>query len=169
MTTKRLVRAAILLAVALILGFLETLLPPVFPMLPYARIGLGNAAVLLALLWLGVPYAAVILVLKSVVIGLFSGAPTMILYSLAGGTLSFAVMALLLRIGANGLPAVSAAGGILHNLGQVFVAMAVTGTAGVAVLLVYLSLFGAVAGGVIGVIVYFVDRATLRARKEDRT
>ncbi|MBQ7713079.1 MAG: Gx transporter family protein [Clostridia bacterium] len=169
MTTKRLVRAAILLAVALILGFLETLLPPVFPMLPYARIGLGNAAVLLALLWLGVPYAAVILVLKSVVIGLFSGAPTMILYSLAGGTLSFAVMALLLRIGANGLPAVSAAGGILHNLGQILVAIAVTGTAGIAVLLVYLSLFGAVAGGVIGVIVYFVDRATLRARKEDRT
>ena len=169
MTTKQLVRAAILLAVALILGFLETLLPPVFPMLPYARIGLGNAAVLLALLWLGVPYAAVILVLKSVVIGLFSGAPTMILYSLAGGTLSFAVMALLLRIGANGLPAVSAAGGILHNLGQILVAIAVTGTAGIAVLLVYLSLFGAVAGGVIGVIVYFVDRATLRARKEDRT
>ena len=169
MTTKRLVRAAILLAVALILGFLETLLPPVFPMLPYARIGLGNAAVLLALLWLGVPYAAVILVLKCVVIGLFSGAPTTILYSLAGGTLSFAVMALLLRIGANGLPAVSAAGGILHNLGQVLVAMAVTGTEGIAVLLVYLSLFGAAAGGVIGVIVYFVDRATLRARKEDRT
>ena len=169
MTTKQLVRAAILLAVALILGFLETLLPPVFPMLPYARIGLGNAAVLLALLWLGVPYAAVILVLKSVVIGLFSGAPTMILYSLAGGTLSFAVMVLLLRIGANGLPAVSAAGGILHNLGQILVAIAVTGTAGIAVLLVYLSLFGAVAGGVIGVIVYFVDRATLRARKEDRT
>ena len=169
MTTKRLVRAAILLAVALILGFLETLLPPIFPMLPYARIGLGNAAVLLALLGLGVPYAAVILVLKSVVIGLFSGAPTMILYSLAGGTLSFAVMALLLRIGANGLPAVSAAGGILHNLGQILVAIAVTGTAGIAVLLVYLSLFGAIAGGVIGVIVYFVDRATLRARKEDRT
>ena len=169
MTTKQLVRAAILLAVALILGFLETLLPPVFPMLPYARIGLGNAAVLLALLWLGVPYAAVILVLKSVVIGLFSGAPTMILYSLAGGTLSFAVMALLLRIGANGLPAVSAAGGILHNLGQILVAIAVTGTAGIAVLLVYLSLFGAVAGGVIGVIVYFVDRATLRVRKEDRS
>ena len=169
MRTKRLVRTAILLAVALILGFLETLLPPVFPMLPYARIGLGNAAVLLALLWLGVPYAAVILVLKCVVIGLFSGAPTTILYSLAGGTLSFAVMALLLRIGANGLPAISAAGGILHNLGQTLVAMAVTGTAGIAVLLVYLSLFGAVAGGVIGVIVYFVDRATLHARKEDRT
>ena len=165
MTTKKLVRAAILLAVALILGFLETLLPPVFPLLPYARIGLGNAAVLLALLWLGVPHAAVILVLKSVVIGLFSGAPTMILYSLVGGSLSFAVMAILLRIGANGLPAVSAAGGILHNVGQILVAMAVTGTAGVAVLLVYLSLFGALAGALIGVVVYYVDKATARLGK----
>ena len=153
MTSKNLAHAAILLAVALILGFLENLLPPVFPMLPYARIGLGNAAVLLALLWLGV------------VIGLFSGAPTMILYSLAGGVLSFAVMAFLLRLGANGIPAISAAGGIMHNVGQVLLAMAVAGTKGIAVLLVYLSLFGAVAGAVIGVIVYFVDRATSRAAK----
>lgn len=165
MKSKDLARAAILLAVALILGFLETLLPPIFPMLPYARIGLGNAAVLLALLWLGVPYAAVILVLKCVVIGVFSGAPTMILYSLAGGVLSFTVMAVLLRIGANGLPAISAAGGIMHNVGQILVAMAITNVGGIAILLVYLSLFGAVAGGVIGVIVFFVDRATQRVRK----
>ena len=166
MKAKDLARASILLAVALILGFLETLLPPVFPMLPYARIGLGNAAVLLALLWLGVPYAAVILLLKCIVIGLFSGAPTMILYSLAGGCLSFAVMAILLRVGANGLPAISAAGGIVHNVGQILVAMAVTGVGGIAVLLVYLSLFGAVAGAVIGVVVYFVDRTTTRVRKD---
>lgn len=165
MKSKDLARAAILLAVALILGFLESLLPPIFPMLPYARIGLGNAAVLLALLWLGAPYAAVILVVKCVVIGLFSGAPTMILYSLAGGILSFGGMAILLRIGANGVPAISAAGGILHNVGQILVAMAITGVGGIAVLLVYLSLFGALAGVVIGVIVYFVDRATLRAAK----
>jgi len=168
MTAKTLARAAILLAIALILGFLETLLPPVFPMLPYARIGLGNAAILLALLWIGVPYAAVILVLKCVVIGLFSGAPTMILYSLAGGTLSLVVMTLLLRVGANGLPAISAVGGIMHNIGQILVAMAVTGTVEIAVLLVYLALFGAVAGALIGVIVFFVDRATERVRKGER-
>ena len=159
MSARKLAQTAILLAVALILGFLETLLPPIFPLLPYARIGLGNAAVLLALIWLGVPHAAVILLLKSVIIGLFSGAPTMILYSLGGGILSFATMALLLRIGANGVPAVSAAGGVMHNVGQILVAMAITGTSGIAVLLVYLSLFGMVAGAVIGVIAYFVCRA----------
>ncbi|HCJ01675.1 MAG TPA: heptaprenyl diphosphate synthase, partial [Clostridiales bacterium] len=111
MTARKLTRAAVLLSVALILGFLESWLPPVFPFLPYARIGLGNAAVLLAILWLGIPYAAIILLLKCVIIGLFTGAPVMILYSLAGSVLSFGVMCLLLRLGANGLPAISAAGG----------------------------------------------------------
>ena len=166
MTAKKAAQTAVLLAVALILGFLENLLPPIFPMLPYAKIGLGNAAVLLALIWLGVPYAAVILVLKCVVIGLFSGAPTMILYSLGGGVLSFLIMAVLLKLGANGVPAISAAGGVMHNVGQILVAIAFTGTAGIAVLLVYLALFGLVAGAVIGVIVYFVDQGVRRSRKK---
>ena len=171
MTARKAAQTAVLLAVALILGLVENYLPPIFPMLPYARIGLGNAAVLLALIWLGVPYAAIILLLKCVVVGLFSGAPTTILYSLGGGILSFVVMTVLLKVGANGVPAISAAGGILHNVGQILVAIAFTGTAGIAVLLVYLALFGAVAGGVIGVIVYFVDRGVMRRKADgnDRT
>ncbi|MBO7390492.1 MAG: Gx transporter family protein [Clostridia bacterium] len=171
MTAKKAAQTAVLLAVALILGFVENLLPPIIPILPYAKIGLGNAAVLLALIWLGVPYAALIMLLKCVIIGLFSGAPTMILYSLGGGVLSFAVMALLLRLGANGVPAISAAGGIMHNVGQILVAIAFTGTAGIAVLLVYLALFGLIAGALIGVIVYFVDLGVKRAEKvkNDRT
>ena len=171
MTAKKAAQTAVLLAVALILGFVENLLPPIIPILPYAKIGLGNAAVLLALIWLGVPYAALIMLLKCVIIGLFSGAPTMILYSLGGGVLSFAVMALLLRLGANGVPAISAAGGIMHNVGQILVAIAFTGTAGIVVLLVYLALFGLIAGALIGVIVYFVDLGVKRAEKvkNDRT
>ena len=171
MTAKKAAQTAVLLAVALILGFVENLLPPIIPILPYAKIGLGNAAVLLALIWLGVPYAALIMLLKCVIIGLFSGAPTMILYSLGGGVLSFAVMAILLRLGANGVPAISAAGGIMHNVGQILVAIAFTGTAGIVVLLVYLALFGLIAGALIGVIVYFVDLGVKRAEKvkNDRT
>ena len=165
MTAKKIAETSILLAVALILGLVETWIPPVFPLLPYARIGLGNAAILLALIRLGVPYAAIILVLKCVFVGLFAGVPTMILYSLAGGVLSFVVMALLLRLGANGLPAISAAGGTMHTIGQILVAMAFTGTTGIAILLVYLALFGMLSGAVIGIIVYFVDRALSPAIK----
>ena len=166
MTAKKAAQTAVLLAAALILGFLEAMLPPVFSLLPYAKVGLGNAAILLALIWLGVPYAAIILVLKCVIIGLFSGAPTMILYSLGGGVLSFAIMTLLLKIGANGVPAISATGGVMHNVGQVVVAILFTGTTGIAVLLVYLALFGLIAGAVIGVIVYFVDKGVRRGEQK---
>lgn len=168
MTAKKLTKTAVLLAVALLLGFVETWLPPIFPILPYARIGLGNAAILLALLWIGVPHAAVIMALKCVIIGLFSGAPIMIFYSLGGSVLSFVLMAVLLRLGVNGVPAVSAAGGVAHNIGQVLVAMALTGTTGIAVLLVYLSLFGLVAGALIGVIVFFVNKALVKAIPEEK-
>ena len=89
----------------------------------------------------------------------------MILYSLGGGILSFSLMWLLLRLGANGLPAVSAAGGVMHNIGQILVAMAVTGVREIAVLLVYLSLFGMVAGALIGVIVYFVQNGLSKMPK----
>ena len=79
MTARKITGLASLLAVALLLGFLENILPPVLPVLPYARLGLGNVAVLLCLMWYGLPSAVIILVIKCVVLGLFSGAPVMIL------------------------------------------------------------------------------------------
>lgn len=168
MTAKKVARLAALLAVALLLGFFETLLPPVFPLLPYARLGLGNVAILLCLVWYGLPYAAVILVIKCIVIGLFSGAPVMILYSLGGGVLSVLSMFGLLKLKANGLPAISAVGGILHNVGQVLVAIAVTGTPAVAVVLVYLSLFGGIAGALTGVLTFYLLRVLPKEKETSR-
>ena len=175
MSARKVARLAALLAVALLLGILENLLPPVMPLLPYARLGLGNVAILLALAWYGLPYAAVILVLKCVLIGIFSGAPIMILYSLGGGMLSLLAMWALLALNANGLPAVSAVGGILHNVGQVIVAMLITRTPSVAIVLVYLSLFGGIAGALTGVLSYYLlrlipfERANKTSFAESRT
>lgn len=170
MTARQVARLAALLAVALLLGIVESLLPPVFPLLPYARLGLGNVAILLALMWCGLPSASVILVLKCLLLGVFSGAPVTILYSLSGGVLSLFSMYGLLRLGANGLPTVSAVGGILHTVGQVLVAMAFTGTPSVAVVLVYLALFGGIAGALTGVLAYFTDKIVGRfGRKKDES
>ena len=166
MTARKVTGLASLLAVALLLGFLENLLPPVLPVLPYARLGLGNVAVLLCLMWYGLPAAGIVLVLKCVILGLFSGAPIMILYALGGGVLSLLSMWALLKLNKNGLPAVSAVGGIMHNVGQVLVAMLITMTPAVVAVLVYLSLFGAVAGALTGVIAYFTQRILQMRSKE---
>ena len=166
MTARKVTGLASLLAVALLLGFIENILPPVMPLLPYARLGLGNVAILLCLMWYGLPAAGIILVLKCVILGLFSGAPVMILYSLGGGVLSLLVMFALLKLNKNGLPALSAVGGVMHNVGQVLVAMLVTMTPSVAVVLVYLSLFGATAGALTGVIAFFIHHILCNKVKE---
>ena len=166
MTARKVTGLASLLAVALLLGFIESILPPVMPALPYARLGLGNIAILLCLMWYGLPSASIILVLKCVILGLFSGAPMMIVYSLGGGVLSTLTMFLLLKADKNGLPAISAVGGILHNVGQVLVAMLITMTPSVAVVLIYLSLFGALAGALTGILAYFINRILQKKVKE---
>ena len=167
MTARKVASLGALLAVALLMGFVENMLPPVLPVLPYCRLGLGNVAILLCLMWFGLPYAAVIGVLKCVIVGLFSGAPIAILYSLAGTTLSLVGTWLLLKLSLNGVPAISAFGGVLHNVGQVLVAMLLTATTAVAVFLVYLALFGAIAGVLTGFIAYFVYRALPKGDKNE--
>lgn len=75
-----------------------------------------------------------------------------LLYSFAGGMLSTIVMLLLKRSGRFRLPVVSVAGGIVHNIGQILVAMVVLESTGVAYYLGVLWFSGMIAGAVVGMI-----------------
>lgn len=154
--TRKIAYLGLLLAGSLILGLIENMLPPILPVLPYARLGLGNIAILLVLLWFGSVDAGIVLILKCVMLGIFVGTPSMILYSLFGGLLSLTSMQVLLLLGKNGIPAISAVGGIMHNIGQVIVAMLITQTSAVLIFLPYLMLFGGVAGVFVGVLTYII-------------
>ena len=74
------------------------------------------------------------------------------LYSLAGGMLSTAVMIILKKTDKFSIIAVSAAGGIAHNIGQIIVAMFVVNTSGIVWYLAVLWISGIVSGIIIGVI-----------------
>lgn len=156
MIAKKVARLGTIVAVSLILGLVENMLPPIFFGLPYARLGLSNIALIVCLIWFGLPQTFVVLILKCVLLGLLAGTPSMIPYSLLGGSLSILGMYGLLRLGLNGLPAISSFGGILHNIGQIFVAMIFTGTTAVVWMLPYLMLFGSVAGFLIGILAYII-------------
>ena len=124
--TRKLTLSAILVSVMLVLGYLESLVP--ISSVPGIKLGLSNCALLIAVYWLGVRVSFAIMVVKVVLLGLLLGNPMMIVYSLAGGALSLAVMALL--AGRRGISAVGAgiAGGVMHNVGQVLVAMLILQT-----------------------------------------
>lgn len=156
--TFRLTYLALLTAISLSLFVLEGMLPIPFLALG-AKLGLANIVTVFALYTCSAPEALLVLCLRIGLASLFGGGPTVFLYSLAGGLLSFAAMLFLSRIIIGhghpdrpvrhgtmedgrpmfSLPAVSAAGGFFHHLGQLLAALVMTGTPA---LLTYLAILG---------------------------
>ena len=149
--TKTVARYGLLVALAMIMSYLEAQLP-VFFAIPGMKLGLTNVVVLVALYGMGYGSAAVINLVRIVLVSMLFGNGMSLAYSLAGGILSGAVMMLLKRTNAFSMVAVSIAGGIAHNIGQILVAMLVLQTAALGWYLLVLWISGLVSGALIGVI-----------------
>lgn len=129
MKTRRLVLCAVLTALALALSVLERALPlSLLVPLPGIKLGLANVVTLFALYALNPVCAAAILLLRCVLGSIFGGSVTSLLFSLAGGALSFGVMALFRRFCALSVFGVSVLGAAAHSIGQVLCAAAVLGS-----------------------------------------
>lgn len=144
--TKRLVLLAMLTAVAMILSYVESLLPSVG--IPGVKMGLANIAVIFALFRFGWKEAAALSLVRVVLVSLLFGSVGAMLYSLAGAVLSLAVMALLRRIDRFSTVGVSVAGGVAHNAGQILMAMLILQTKQLFGYLPVLAVSG-IAGGVL--------------------
>ena len=119
-SVRRLTLSALLVTVMLMLGYVESLVPTG---LPGVKLGLSNSVLLIAIVWLGIPNAFALMVVKVLLSGLlFSGVSAMI-YAFAGGLLSMIVMALLYKSKAFSLIPIAMAGGAAHNIGQIAMAM----------------------------------------------
>lgn len=167
MRVKRLTRCALLTAIALAIFVLEAQIPIPFPV-PGMKLGLSNIITLFALFSFGWKDALAIVVIRILLGNLASGQVMALLYSLGGGLLSFAGMALLCRIvTAKQVWAAGAAGGLLHNLGQMAVALAVTRTPGLLVWLPVLLLCGLGTGLFTGLCAQLLLRRRLISDKGD--
>ena len=94
--------------------------------------------------------AALVSVVRILVIGFMFGNLFSILYSLAGAALSMTVMTLMLKNTSFSLIGVSVAGGVSHNIGQLIIAMLIVQNASVFVYAPALLVAGVAAGVVIG-------------------
>ena len=157
-TGKKIALLGILAGLGLIAFMLESLIP--VPFLPGAKLGFANIFSLLALLLYGLPEALIVVTVRTVLGSLFAGNVSMLLYSLTAGLVSTCVSRLLLcALPRVSFLCVSVAGAIVHNLVQLFVYCALTGTALLFVYCPYLCLMGAGAGVVVGLAVTFVLKA----------
>ncbi len=148
---ERLASCSLLAAVALVLSYLETMVPlPVA--LPGVKLGLANVAVAVALFTLDARAAAGVAAVKVLASGLLFGSPTMLAYSFGGTALAFAGMAALSAVPGVGLVPVSMLAAILHNAGQLGVAALMLQTPSVFVNLPVLAVAACVTGGVTGAV-----------------
>ena len=121
--TKRVTLCGLLLAMMLVLGWVEHLIP-INAGIPGIKLGLSNGVLIFAVYMLDVPTAYILMVLKVVLSCAFLGNPaSMMIYGLAGGLLSLTGMVLLSRVKGLHCVTVSMVGGALHNMGQVAAAM----------------------------------------------
>ena len=139
-------------AVAIIFGYVESLIP-VFAGIPGVKIGLANLAVLFILDRYSWREAALVSVVRILVIGFMFGNLFSIVYSLAGAALSLTVMNFLKKHSEFSLIGISVAGGVTHNIGQLIVAMIVVSNTSLMVYAPALLVAGVLAGVAIGVLV----------------
>lgn len=144
-------------ALALIFSYVETLIPINFG-IPGMKLGLANLMIVIMLYKGGVKEAFLLSVVRIVLAGFIFGNLFSILYSLAGGILSLAVMAFLKSRGSFSVMGVSAAGGIFHNIGQLIIAMLTVSTFNIFYYIPVLMLAGLVTGLLIG----FVSHEVLK-------
>ena len=142
-----------LAALAILLGYVEYLIP-VVPPIAGIKLGLGNFAVLAALMLLKSDGLAAGIMLTKVTMTaiLFSGLGGLA-YSIAGGTVSLLVMMLARRCQSLSAAGASCAGGAAHMAAQVAVASFVTGTREVLLLLPLLTAVGTATGLLNGILV----------------
>ena len=108
---------------------IELQIPSPVP-IPGIKLGLANIITLFAVFEIGNVDAFLILLSRILLGGLFSGNPTAILYSLAGGILCFLVTILFKKIVTKKqIWVASVFGALAHNIGQMTVALIVTRTA----------------------------------------
>lgn len=141
----------VFLALALICSYVESLIPISFG-IPGVKLGLTNIVVVLMLYCIGAKEALAVSVCRIVLAGFLFGNLFSILYSLAGGLLSFLIMWAVKRTGKLGILPVSVCGGIFHNIGQLAVAAFVVENYNVFYYLPVLLLAGAATGLVIGIV-----------------
>ncbi len=138
-------------ALALIFSYVETLIPIQFG-IPGAKLGLANLVIVIVLYKTDWKEALLLSVVRIVLSGFIFGNLFSIIYSLAGGILSLAVMAAIRKDKGFSVIGVSMAGGVCHNIGQLIVAMIVVQTYQVGYYLPVLLIAGLATGTLIGVI-----------------
>ena len=160
----RVARLALLTAIALTIFLVEAQLPAA--PIPGVKLGLANIVTVYAVFALGPRDALMVLCARVFLGAVFSGQMMTLLYSGAGGLLSWLALCLLCRLlDRKQMWLASPVAGMCHNVGQLLAAAGVMRTWAVLAYLPYLVIAGVVAGVFTGVAAQVLDGRLEKLRK----
>lgn len=148
---KKVSICAVLVALALVFSYVEAMIPFNFG-IPGIKLGIANLVIVIGLYLLKPHEVLIISVVRILLAGFMFGSGMSIIYSLAGGLLSFAVMLLLSKLKGFSILGVSIAGGVSHNMGQLLIAAVVVQNIKLGYYAPALLIAGVITGAVIGIV-----------------
>ena len=168
MKTNRLTQLALLTAIALIISLIEAQFPLAVP-IPGIKLGLANIVTVYAMFIFGPKSTFIVLLARILLAGIFSGRMLSFSYSFVGGLCCFATMLLLRKLfSQNQIWICSILGALSHVIGQVALAIIVTGTYEIIGYLPILMLSAIVTGCATGVVAQtFVRRMPIQTKENN--
>lgn len=149
MKTNKVATFGLLIALAFIFSYIETLIPLPIP-IPGIKIGLANMVVVIAFMKLGDKDALILSLLRIILVSFIFGSLFSMVYSLSGGMLSWLFMLIGKKTKKFSLVGISVLGGVFHNIGQIIVAIIVVENTKIAYYLPLLLVSGLITGALIG-------------------
>ena len=150
--TKRVAFLGLMTAFALVLSYVEMLLPPIYAALPAVKVGLPNIAIVFLLYKFSFKEAITVSVIRVLIVALLFGNVMTLSYSFAGAILSILVMAILKRCRVFTNVGVSVVGAVFHNLGQIGVAILLLDTVEIGYYMIVLAITGTLSGIAVGLL-----------------
>lgn len=158
-SVKRTVLLAMFVTIALILAYVESLLPPIWAAVPGIKVGLPNIIIVAVLYSFGIKEACTVSFMRICIAALLFGTPLTFAYSFAGAVLSLILMIICKKINLFSPLGVSVVGGVSHNLGQILLAMAIFERVEIGYYMAVLAITGTLAGVFIGLAgSFFVEK-----------
>ncbi len=149
--TKKIAFLGLFTTVALVLSYIEAILPPIYQAIPGIKVGLPNIIIIFMLYRFGLKEAVAVSLIRLVIVALLFGNGMTFIYSLAGATLSLLIMVILKKTNLFSTVGVSIAGGVFHNLGQILVAMFLLNSSQIGYYMIVLAITGTIAGVFVGI------------------
>lgn len=144
-------KLGVLVALAMIFSYVELLIP--FSVgIAGVKLGLANLVVVIGLYILSATEVFLVSMVRIFLMALLFGNGASILYSLAGGILSFLVMLIAKKFSGLSIVGISILGAVFHNIGQIMAAAWMLGTMKILSYLPVLLIAGIVTGMAIGIV-----------------